>query len=122
MSGKRESAGKRGASARYWREKDARVVVSAWERSGEGLAGFSRGYGLRPDLVRRGVQRLEASGEAREEDLRFHPVEVVERSGTAEGRGELIEIALGADRTVRVPPGFRAEDLERVLEVLGARC
>jgi hypothetical protein len=36
------------AKRRYWRGEDARIAVEAWQQSGQTLAGFSRGHGIRP--------------------------------------------------------------------------
>lgn len=102
------------AAERYWSATEARVVVQAWRRSGERLSAFARRYGLKPWRVSRWAKRLEASPV---EDVPFHPVRVVEDRDRRTG-GEPIEIALDEGRSVRVPPGFAAEDLERVLRVL----
>jgi hypothetical protein len=52
-----------------------------------------------------------------EGSLRFHPVRVVTR-GEPSGGGQPIEIHLLGGLRVRVPGGFAAEDLRRVLSVL----
>jgi len=118
------------ASLRYWRARDAVVVVEAWRQSGEGLSAFARRHGIHARRLRRWAKELEASGEAMK-PVRFHPVRLVateEMDGTGRrSRGAAIEIVLGwGDHgcRVRVAPGFEAEDLARVLEVLeaGAAC
>jgi hypothetical protein len=54
--------------------------------------------------------------------VRFHPVRVVDRS-EAEARGAAsLEIVVSEGLRVRVASGFATEDLERVLDVLEARC
>jgi hypothetical protein len=55
--------------------------------------------------------------------VRFHRVRVVERGvrKAAPLVGAAIEVEWSSGRRVRVMPGFAAEDLARVLEVLEAR-
>jgi len=52
--------------------------------------------------------------------MRFHPVRLVEPEHRDPRRGT-IEVVLLNGRRVRVPQGFRVEDLVRVLEVLEGR-
>ena len=109
------------AERRYWRESEARVLVEAWRNSGETLAGFARRHGVERRRLTRWVGRLEGGGEA----LRFHPVRLVKRRPDPEsGSGVPIEIELAEGQRVRVSRGFAAEDLRRVLAVLGeaAKC
>jgi transposase-like protein len=115
MASKNKDVG-RVASLRYWQAEDARVVVEAWKESGEGLAAFARRHGIRPRRLRQWATRLEAASEA----LSFHPVQVVEAPSRERAQRDPIEIVLGEGYSVRVPPGFAAQDLERVLGVLGA--
>jgi len=103
------------AERRYWREGEARVVVEAWRSSGEKLAEFARRHGVEPRRLARWVRRLEGAGGG---GLRFHPVRVVERA-PENGSGAPIEIHLTGGHRVRVPHAFQAEDLRRVLAVLG---
>ena len=113
---------RRVAERRYWRESEARVLVEAWRSSGETLAGFARRHGVERRRLARWVGRLEGVGEA----LRFHPVRLVERRPDRESSesGAPIEIELAEGQRVRVSRGFAAEDLRRVLAVLGeaAKC
>lgn len=123
MGDKQKAAVERVAGQRYWRGSEARVVVDAWRASGEGLAGFARRYGIQPRRVSRWARELEERGEP----VRFHPVQVVGQGAGVRGEESRIEIELGDGATVRVPAGFAAEDLARVLEVLasettGAAC
>lgn len=106
------------AARRYWRATDARIVVDAWRASGEGLGAFAKGYGIHPRRLGRWAGQL--GQEAEEAAVVFHPVRLVTAARPA-GPCEPIEIALGEGVRVRVPGGFCAEDLERVLGVL-ARC
>lgn len=121
---KRDGEVERVAALRYWRLAEAQVVVDAWKRSGEGLGAFAERYGIRPRRLRRWASEREASEseEAAAEPVGFYPVRVV-RGADVEHRGNAsLELVLGEECRVRVPPGFAAEDLERVLAVLGARC
>jgi hypothetical protein len=102
------------ASRRYWREAEARVVVEGWRRAGEPLGRFAKRHGVDPRRLSRWASRLEASAAAR---VRFHPVRLTARAPASRADGA-IEIDLGSGRCVRVPGGFEAEDLRRVLAVL----
>jgi hypothetical protein len=116
--GQRRAAVERVAARRYWRAEDARVVVEAWKASGEGVARYAGRYGIEPRRLSRWSRALE---EVKEAPVRFHAVRLVEREGSRVRRGEgSIEIELNGGAKVRVPEGFAAEDLERVLRVLGA--
>ena len=99
------------AQRRYWREAEARVVVEAWRSSGEGLARFARRHDVRPNRLGWWVRRFGSQSQ-----VRFHAVRLVQRRPESDGA---IEIELKGDRRVRVPRDFEAEDLRRVLEVLG---
>lgn len=98
---------------RYWRAADAQVVVEAWKRSDETLTEFARRHGIQP----RRLGRWAAALQVREDEIRFHPVWLVGRDDGGRRRAERIEIVTSGHR-VRVPAGFAAEDLERVLTVL----
>ncbi len=108
------------AGRSYWREAEARVMVKAWQGSGSRLSRFARRHGVDPRRLSRWASRLEGSELS---TMRFHPVRLAERGG-GQPDGRVIEIDLGGGRCVRVPCGFEAEDLRRVLAVLAeaARC
>ncbi len=95
-------------------------MIKAWEGSGSTLLRFARRHGVDPRRLSRWASRLEGSEPAA---MRFHPVRLAER-GEGQRDGRSIEIELGGGRCVRVPCGFEAEDLRRVLAVLqeAARC
>ncbi len=104
----------------YWREAEGRVLVEAWQGSGETLSRFARRYGIAPRRLARWVKRLEGAGGGA---LQFHPVRLVGGPLQSAGRGP-IEIELAGGQRVRVGQGFQAEDLRRVLAVLAeaSRC
>ena len=114
MANRRDEVVARVAAMAYWRAEDARVVVDAWRRSQQGVGEFARRNGIHPRRLSRWAQQLDV-----EEPMRFHPVRWMSEEGVAErGTVEPLEIVLGRGRSVRVPPGFAAEDLRRVLSVL----
>ena len=104
------------AGLRYWQEEDARVVVEAWRESGERVGAFAKRHGIKPRRLRQWARRLEPSSE----EISFHPVRVVQASSEERAQRDPIEIVMGEGYSVRVPPGFAVQDLERVLSVLGA--
>ena len=97
----------------YWPEADARVIIEAWQQSGETVAAFARRLGVDPRRVSRWAGRLSTSEPT---PVHFHPVRVA--SAGAGDRRASIEIELGGGRRLRVAAGFEAEDLRRVLAVL----
>jgi hypothetical protein len=102
----------------YWREADARVWVDAWRQSGQTQAEFARTHGIHVERLARWARRL---GESSQESMAFHPMRVRSSSVYTE-REECIEPALGDGRSIRLPSGFDAADLRRVLDVLAARA
>jgi hypothetical protein len=96
----------------YWREREARVIVEAWRTSGESLSAFARRHRVDRRRVGRWAMRVDTSEPA---PVRFHPVRVAEPDT---GDGAAIEIYLVGGARVRVSPGFRTEDLRRVVTVL----
>ena len=106
------------AACSYWCEEDARVIVGAWQASGETLSAFARRYRVDPRRVARWAGRLEASA-----SVRFHPVRVTRDAGPRPSAGG-IEIELPSGARIRLPHGFEAEDLRRLWSVLdaGASC
>ena len=108
------------AGRSYWRETEARVMVKAWQGSGSTLWKFARRHGVDPRRLSRWASRLEGSELS---TMRFHPVRLAER-GEDQRDSRSIEIEMGGGQCVRVPCGFEAEDLRRVLAVLAeaARC
>lgn len=123
MGQKRDREIVRIARSRYWREAEARAVIRSWQRSGEPLCGFARGYGLKPRRIARWVSQLDGAAAT---EVRFHPIRLVdsEQGRQAASGREAIEVVLENGRRVRVPEGFTAEGLRRVLTVVEdrARC
>jgi hypothetical protein len=101
----------------YWREHDARPVVTAWRRSGESLSQFAARLGVDRRRLSRWAVRLERPTSGA---MRFVPVRVSAEHTDAR-RGDVaggIEIAWRDGRRIRVAPGFATDDLRRVLSVL----
>jgi hypothetical protein len=78
------------------------------------LSAFADRYRIHARRLSRWASEIEGEGEP----LAFHRVRLVQGSEGEQG-GAPLEIDVGAALTVRVLPGFAAEDLARVLEVLG---
>lgn len=73
---------------RYWREAEARAVVTAWQRSGESLSSFARAQGVKARRIAWWAARL---GVRTSESVRFHPVHLIEPrvdSGPGIGAGQ----------------------------------
>ncbi len=118
----------------HWREDEARLVVEAWRRSGESRLRFAARHGIDPKRLRRWIVRLaratasatrrSARRRAGPTSVQFHPVHVVEGAeAVTPSPGPAthgIEVVLGDGRSIRVPPGFAAADLARVLAVVEA--
>jgi hypothetical protein len=123
---------KKGAASatRRWREAQARPVVQAWRTSGLALSRFAADHGVSPSRLSRWARRLgtqqpvkpreleRGCASASGRKLRFHRVDLV---GSERGHSDVIEVVLRDGRRVRLPAGFSAEDLGRVLEVLEQR-
>jgi hypothetical protein len=118
MASRKDAGVARVAALRYWRVAEAGLVVEAWRRSGETLRRFAERYGIQVRRLSRWASELEREEEA----VQFHPVRLVEAAEVGGRGGEPIEIELEGGCTVRVGPGFAAEDLARVLTVLGVEA
>lgn len=115
MSRRRTEGLSRLIGRRRWREEEARVVVSAWRRSGKSMSVFAREHALGLQRLSRWVGRLGDESKAR---VRFHPIRLM---GGVSGTPGTIEVVLVDGRRVRMTEGFAAEELERVLRVLEGR-
>lgn len=120
-----ESALRLAAENPYWRESDAKMVLSFWRDSGQTLSAFARQFGLSVSRLRRW------RGQLPDEELpTFHPICVVPEPGmvavppplpTPSGPAPAaVELVLAGDRRVEVRPGFDAETLARVIQVVEA--
>ena len=105
---------------RRWSEGEARLMVSTSQASGKSVSSFAKEYGLQPSRIWRWSARLKGQSKG---GMRFHPVRLVEPERLDAGPGTM-EVVLLNGRRVRVPQGFVAEDLVRLLEVLerGVSC
>lgn len=112
MSRKTEVA--RVAKRGYWKEADGRIMVEAWQSSGETLSEFADRHGVDLKRIARWASRL---GRSKSEAVHFHPVRVA-GDGTGIWSASPIEIHLVGGQRVRLAHGFEAEDLRRVLAVL----
>jgi len=99
---------------RRWSEEEGRLVVSAYQASGKTLSSFAREYGLQPSRMWRWSARVRGEKKG---GMRFHPVRLREAEPLDPKAGPM-EVVLVNGRWVRVPQGFVAEDLVRVLEVV----
>jgi hypothetical protein len=99
---------------RRWHEADARIVLTAFQASGKDVLSFSKEIGLKPERIWHWAARFRKQSSP---SMTFHPVRIV-GSCPGNGNGTPIEVVLLDGRRVRVPEGFAAADLARVLAVL----
>ena len=103
--------------SRYWRARDAELVLEAWRRSGESGASFARQHGLSVRRLLRWRDRLQRSTVPV-----FHPVRVVER-GEPTAIAAPLELELRGGRRIRVLGCFDPELLEALVRTVeGLRC
>lgn len=98
--------------ARATREQWAKRVES-WKRSGLTAAQFASRHGLSPRSLSWWKWRLSTSARA--------APPVVEVVALTRQSGDPFELVLGERVRVRVPAGFDAEDLRRLLEAVEGR-
>lgn len=119
---------------RYWRVRQARVVLAALEASGKSLRHFAREHGVTTSRLKRWRRRLlrerpsgeggdEASPTPRADTIELVPVTVREPRELAP-RGHFappstLDVVVGP-ATVRVPSSFDEEHLRRVVAVLAS--
>ena len=111
---------RKAARSRYWREEDAREVVSAWRRSGPTAPAFCRIHGLLLTRLYRWNDRLERDRSVAAEPvvrdaIKFHPVRLNDV-----GAIQTLEIELPGGATVRLPAGFAVDDLRRILSAFAS--
>jgi hypothetical protein len=121
------------AAKPYWREKDARIALAAWESSSEPLAVFAAETGLKATRLAWWRKRLGASRPADQrsrgactEAVRFLPVVPVQSKvprevAPAVADQQPIELILGSSYVVRLHAGFDEAALTRLLDVIEAR-
>ena len=100
-------------------------LVDRWQRSGLSAEAFAARERIKAKRLTWWRWKLHASATSPPEPAQFLPVHVVESSPSTAPATAAVEIALPNGRVVRVPPGFDAATLVRVLEIAGAedeRC
>ena len=98
----------------YWRKQDAERVFAELQASGLSTAAFARRHAIAPAKLHRWRTRLGSEPSA----AAFIPVVadcLVPPAGSAD-----VELVLGDGVLIRVPRGFCAQTLSRLLVVLGA--
>jgi len=96
---------------RRWTADDAQAAFGAQARSGLSLARFAAREGLEVHRLYRWSRRLE--------DTRDRPTEFVEVTAAMAARREVrFEVVLSSGQVVRVPEGFDARELRRLLAAL----
>lgn len=99
------------ARNKYWRERDAELVLSAWADSGQSLSAFGRQYSISVSRLRRWKRRL-----ADKPLPLFHSVEVI--NGPRMDASNDLELVLRNGRRVVVRAGFDEETLERLAQLV----
>lgn len=121
-SGRKQSEGET-ERCRYWRKQ-----IRSWERSGQTQAAFCRDRGLsvsafgwwKSEFKRRKALAGCGEGKLRDSGV-FVPVHV-ESNSVRVGNDDRLEVVLASGPVVRVPAGFDAGGLIRLLDVLESRC
>src|SRR5437867_3615480 len=98
--------------SRYWRARDAELVLEAWRQSGESGAAFAHQHGLSVGRLLRWRDRLKRSTAPV-----FHPVRVVERAEPTAIAAPL-ELELRGGRRIRVLGRFDPELLEALVRTV----
>ena len=105
---------RRVVSRRRWTEEDALQILEAWKTSGKTLSVFARELGVGRQRIQRWVAQLGI--DEPEPSVTFHPVRVIGESRLPEA--EALEVVLVDGTRVRIPNGFDAEELRRLIGVL----
>ena len=108
------------------REREMREFLAECERSGQSKAAFARKRKLNPatfawwsaEIRRRDAERARKGASPVADGPAFVDVVVRENAPSA----ACFEVELGGGRLVRVPAGFAADDLSRLLSVVVERC
>lgn len=117
MVERKDAAVAEAAARRPWREADVRVLLEAWRESGQTLTAFARRYAVHPERLARWHRLLRRK---RPRSVRFHPVRVRPLQTRLAHPDERIEVVVRDGCAIRVPPGFDADELRRVVAVLTA--
>lgn len=109
-----------GADSSKRTEARWRSLIAAQEQSGESVVRFAERRGLNPATLYWWRSRLRSRGREQQE---FVPIEIVgaERSTAAAIVG-VFELELAGGRRLRVPPGFDADDLVRLIAAVERAC
>jgi hypothetical protein len=107
-------------------ETEAQQLLGEHEASGESLAAFARSRGIGVERLRWWQRRFGGTTRRRASDrpVRLLPVRVRATKASTSLRGAAVtadasfEVTLPGGRSVRVPAGFEAESLRRLLAVL----
>ncbi len=106
----------------YWRADEARVVLDAWERSGQSLAAFARTHGIHRARLQRWKQRFEDDerGISRPAAPTFYPVALAAGPARADdgGEGNSWRVELPGGVRVAVPCSGGADLLAETLTVV----
>ena len=100
-------------------EAEYRRLLAERERSGLTLKAFAESRGIKPQTLYAWHRRLRHAPDS----VAIVPVQVVEtanQSGVTSER--CFEVTISSDCVVSVPPGFDANELARLMSVLGSRC
>ncbi len=95
----------------YWTEREGRVAVALWRRSGEPMASWARRTGLSRSRLSYWVRRSAGTG-----SIALAPVTVV----ASPIRALVIELRSG--RAVRVEGAFDDDTLARVIAIAERSC
>lgn len=100
-------------------EADYRQLLTEHERSNLTLKAFAESRGIKPQTLYAWHRRLRRAPDP----VAIVPVQVVETAnrGTV-ASARCFEVTISNDLVVSVPPGFDANELERLMSVLGSRC
>jgi transposase len=92
--------------------------LKRWAKSGASIEAFAAREGLDARRLKWWRWKLRPSVPSAAAEPRFVPVRVVGGSARAAGgSGALVEVVLTNGRVLRVPPGFDADELARLLAV-----
>jgi hypothetical protein len=108
-------------SADYWTEDEARRALKELDASGLTVAAFGRRTGIAEKRLRWWRKRLASTPAARSTTLVPVRVKPAPAAASTTATAPPLEVVL-SDLVVRVPVGFDAETLARVLDVLDPGC